>query len=56
MYKYLYDRKQNKLNLKISNESSLLQIVRIPLTIAFALLTWSIFGSYLYIKKSIIYY
>ena len=41
MYKYLQDRKQNKLNSKISNGLSLLQIMSIPLAIAFALLTWS---------------
>lgn len=41
MYKYLQDRKQNKLNSKISNGLSLLQIMSIPLAIAFALLTWT---------------
>jgi hypothetical protein len=40
LYDYIVDESQNKLNTKISNGLSLLQIMSIPLTIVFALLTW----------------
>ena len=41
MYYYLQDKKQNKLNSKISNGLSFLQIMSIPLALFFTLLTWS---------------
>jgi hypothetical protein len=41
IYQYLHDKKQNKLNSKINNGLSFLQVISIPLALLFTLLTWS---------------